>query len=94
MNQLPFQEPQVGSELAIVKAGFDTDNDGKGEFLCAYTDYDENYIDMNGIASIKTQYVTNLIDQGTLGTGKYFKAHIDISNFKRTIKFELLKDAV
>lgn len=57
-------------------------------------DYDENYIDMNGIASIKTQYVTNLIDQGTLGTGKYFKAHIDISNFKRTIKFELLKDAV
>ncbi len=44
LSQKPFQEPQVGSEMAIVKAGFDTDNDGKGEFLCAYTDLDENYL--------------------------------------------------
>jgi len=38
MDQMPFQAPQQGSEMAIVKAGFDTDQDGWGEFLCAYTD--------------------------------------------------------
>ncbi len=44
MDQLPFQDPQVGSELGIVKAGFDTDKDGKGEFICGYTDYDSNFV--------------------------------------------------
>lgn len=45
MDQKPFQEPKVGSEMAIVKAGFDTDEDGWGEFLCAYTDFgEENYL--------------------------------------------------
>ncbi len=44
LHQKPFQDPQVGSEMAIVKAGFDTDQDGYGEFLCAYTDLAENYI--------------------------------------------------
>jgi len=44
LHEKPFQPPQVGSEMAIVKAGFDTDNDGKGEFLCAYTDLEENYL--------------------------------------------------
>jgi hypothetical protein len=38
MDQMPFQAPQEGSEMAIVKAGLDTDQDGWGEFLCAYTD--------------------------------------------------------
>jgi hypothetical protein len=38
MEQMPFQAPQAGSEMAIVKAGLDTDQDGWGEFLCAYTD--------------------------------------------------------
>lgn len=28
----------------IVKAGFDTDNDGWGEFICAYSDADSNFI--------------------------------------------------
>ena len=44
LDQLPNQNPQVSSEMAIVKAGFDTDQDGWGEFLCAYTDMAENYI--------------------------------------------------
>lgn len=44
LNQKPFQDPQVASEMAIVKAGFDTDQDGWGEFLCAYTDLFENYL--------------------------------------------------
>ena len=44
MNQMPFQPPQTGSEMAIVKTGFDTDQDGWGEFLCAYTDLGENYL--------------------------------------------------
>ena len=38
MDQMPFQAPQESSEMAIVKAGLDTDQDGWGEFLCAYTD--------------------------------------------------------
>ncbi len=46
MEQKPFMEPQVGSEMAIVKAGFDTDQDGWGEFLCAWTDLPENYVVM------------------------------------------------
>jgi len=44
MDQMPFQPPQEPSEMAIVKAGFDTDKDGWGEFLCAYTDKGENYL--------------------------------------------------
>ncbi|MFZ2323039.1 MAG: T9SS type A sorting domain-containing protein [Ignavibacteriaceae bacterium] len=44
MEQLPFMDPQIGSELAIVKAGFDTDQDGWGEFLCAWTDLEHNYL--------------------------------------------------
>lgn len=45
MEQKPFLEPQTGSEMAIVKAGFDTDEDGWGEFLCAWTDKDpDNYL--------------------------------------------------
>jgi hypothetical protein len=46
LSQLPFMAPQAASEVAIVKAGFDTDNDGKKEFLIAWTDMDENYIVM------------------------------------------------
>ncbi|MCB0748885.1 MAG: hypothetical protein KDC90_15605, partial [Ignavibacteriae bacterium] len=44
MDQLPFLPEQTGSEMAIVKAGYDTDNDGWGEFLCAWTDLEANYI--------------------------------------------------
>jgi len=46
MEQLPFLAPQVGSELAMVKAGFDTDKDGYGEFLCSWTDLPDNYLVM------------------------------------------------
>ncbi len=55
LHQKPFLEPMVGSEMAIVKAGFDTDEDGWGEFLCAWTDLDENYILMYE-ASADDQY--------------------------------------
>ncbi len=44
LSEKPFQPPQVASEMAIVKGGFDTDEDGWGEFICAYTDLEENYI--------------------------------------------------
>ena len=46
LHDLPFQDPGVGSEVALVKAGFDTDKDGKGEFLVAYTDLDSNFLMM------------------------------------------------
>lgn len=44
MSELPFQPLETGSEQGIVKAGFDTDQDGYGEFLTAYTDMDSNYL--------------------------------------------------
>ena len=44
MHQKPFQAPEKSSDMAIVKAGFDTDEDGWGEFICAYTDLDSNFI--------------------------------------------------
>jgi hypothetical protein len=46
LTQLPFQLPQAGSEVSIVKAGFDTDQDGWGEFLIGWTDRDTNAIVM------------------------------------------------
>lgn len=46
IGPMPYKTIDDGSEMAIVKAGFDTDQDGWGEFLCAYTDYDSNYICM------------------------------------------------
>ena len=44
MDQKPFQDEKIGSEMAIVKAGFDTDLDGWGEFLCAWTDLERNFL--------------------------------------------------
>ncbi|MFC2085185.1 T9SS type A sorting domain-containing protein, partial [Bacteroidota bacterium] len=45
LHEKPFLAPQALSEMAIVKAGFDTDEDGWGEFLCAWTDHTpDNYI--------------------------------------------------
>jgi hypothetical protein len=48
MDTMPFSgwendTTKKVSEMAIVKAGFDTDQDGWGEFLCAWTDMDSNY---------------------------------------------------
>lgn len=40
----PYKTLQDITEMAIVKAGFDTDQDGWGEFLCAWTDLDTNAI--------------------------------------------------
>ena len=44
MDQVPFQPLDVGSEMSIVKAGFDTDEDGWGEFICGYSDTDSNHV--------------------------------------------------
>ena len=44
LDQKPFIEGKTDSEMAIVKAGYDTDQDGWGEFLCAWTDKEVNYI--------------------------------------------------
>lgn len=46
LNQLPYLPPQAASEVAIVKGGFDTDKDGKKEFLIAWTDHEFNAIVM------------------------------------------------
>ncbi len=44
MEQVPFQLEDWGSEMSIVKAGFDTDEDGWGEFICGYSDTDSNHV--------------------------------------------------
>ncbi|NOX64881.1 MAG: T9SS type A sorting domain-containing protein [Chlorobi bacterium] len=46
MQQMPFQPENVGSEFAKVIAGFDTDEDGWGEFICGTSDMDSNYVYM------------------------------------------------
>ncbi|MBP1655199.1 MAG: hypothetical protein H6Q28_1755, partial [Bacteroidetes bacterium] len=46
LTDLPFQPPMAPSEVAMVKAGFDTDEDGWGEFLFTWTDTDTNAICM------------------------------------------------
>jgi hypothetical protein len=70
MDKMPFQDPGVVSEMAIVKAGFDTDQDGWGEFLCAYTDLGNNYLLM---------YEANAND--TYDTVWYFQYPVPANSF-------------
>lgn len=44
LEDKPFLQYKAESEIAIVKAGFDTDEDGWGEFLCAWTDTERNFV--------------------------------------------------
>ena len=46
MDTNPFQPPQSGSNFNVVKAGFDTDNDGWGEFITAFCEQDSNFVMM------------------------------------------------
>ncbi|MHC1738354.1 MAG: FG-GAP-like repeat-containing protein [Ignavibacteriaceae bacterium] len=46
LHQMPFRPPEEVSEVATTKSGFDTDNDGKGEFISSYTDKDSNFVFM------------------------------------------------
>ncbi len=46
MTTPPYLTRQDITEMAIVKGGFDTDQDGWGEFLCAWTDLDTNAVMM------------------------------------------------
>jgi hypothetical protein len=46
LKQAPFFDYEVSSEISIVKAGFDTDQDGLGEFLIGWTDLEKNYVVM------------------------------------------------
>jgi len=46
LPEIPFQAEGTLSEYAKVIAGFDTDEDGMGEFITGYTDLDSNYVFM------------------------------------------------
>ena len=46
LQQVPFQVENSGSEYAKVISGFDTDEDGWGEFITGYTDLANNYVFM------------------------------------------------
>ena len=46
LPEIPFQVEGTLSEYAKVIAGFDTDEDGWGEFITGYTDLDSNYVFM------------------------------------------------
>ena len=44
MTEAPYLTLQDITEMGMVKSGFDTDNDGWGEFICTWTDLDTNAI--------------------------------------------------
>ena len=44
MTQAPYLTLQDITEMGTVKSGFDTDQDGWGEFICTWTDLDTNAI--------------------------------------------------
>ncbi|MBK7979950.1 MAG: T9SS type A sorting domain-containing protein [Ignavibacteriae bacterium] len=44
LAEKPFVGPGAASEISIVKAGFDTDQDGWGEFMCGWTDLERNFV--------------------------------------------------
>ncbi len=44
MTDVPYLTRDAITEMGMVKAGFDTDNDGWGEFICTWTDLDTNAI--------------------------------------------------
>jgi hypothetical protein len=44
MTESPYLTLQNITEMGMVKAGFDTDKDGWGEFICTWTDLDTNAI--------------------------------------------------
>jgi len=46
LQQVPFQIENSSSEYAKVISGFDTDEDGWGEFITGYTDLANNYVFM------------------------------------------------
>ncbi len=46
LQQVPFYPENSSSEFAKVIAGFDTDEDGWGEFICGITDMDSNFVYM------------------------------------------------
>jgi hypothetical protein len=46
MTAPPYLTLEQITEMGMVKAGFDTDKDGWGEFICAWTDLDTNAIMM------------------------------------------------
>ncbi len=54
LPDLPFQPTGAASEVAMVKAGLDTDQDGWGEFLFTWTDTDTNAICMYEATSDNT----------------------------------------
>ena len=44
VGAMPFYTTTNGSEMHVVKAGFDTDQDGWGEFIASYCDMDSNFV--------------------------------------------------
>ena len=54
LPDLPFQPAGAASEVAMVMAGLDTDQDGWGEFLFTWTDTDTNAICMYEATSDNT----------------------------------------
>ncbi|MBK8947134.1 MAG: T9SS type A sorting domain-containing protein [Ignavibacteriae bacterium] len=44
LAEKPFLGSGAASEISIVKAGFDTDQDGWGEFMCGWTDLERNFV--------------------------------------------------
>lgn len=87
LDQKPFIEGKTDSEMAIVKAGYDTDQDGWGEFLCAWTDKENNYILMYE-ASADNTYDLVWYWQYSVASNSF--AGIEIGDFDQNGKVEII----
>lgn len=87
MDQKPFLDEKEASEMAIVKAGFDTDQDGWGEFLCAWTDKERNFILMYE-ASADNTYDLVWYWEYTVRANSF--AGIEVGDFDNNGKVEII----
>jgi len=87
LDKKPFLDEQTTSEMAIVKAGYDTDEDGWGEFLCAWTDLEKNYILMYE-ASADNTYDLVWYWEYPVRTNSF--AGIEVGDFDQNGKMEII----
>jgi len=80
LQQVPFQPENSSSEYAKVIAGFDTDEDGFGEFITGFTDLDSNFIFMYEATGDNTYEIVWSWKFPTAGEGWYGAAVGDLDN--------------
>lgn len=80
MQQMPFQPFDLGSEMSKVIAGFDTDEDGWGEFICGNSELEKNFIMMYEATADNTYELVWYYEIPIVGLGWFGLAVGDIDN--------------